>query len=442
MTRQAGFTEKIRARMEKTGERYGAARQALLRDGPAPATSLTTVPGYAFATGLEADHALLASALAQSGVTDPATGTAFTETRLFGLSGGIGFMAFLFDYQGHPPLLTFVCRSWSMPGPVVARALDHAGVKHGRSETGSAKLARQVLDEALDRGVAVHITVDHASLPATGVPEQWVGGMPRQANVVGRQADGYVVDLGAPALLDAATLARVRAAAKKEKHRAFTFAAGRATTDPVEATLAAVRYTARNLVEAPVANFASNFGLAALEKQARLCRDPKDKRGWRRVFDSGPRACLALYRTWECVTLELTAPAGGRALYADFLDQASRLPGLQLLAEAADLARESAELFERLAADAVAAAPEVAEAVAVTEEIDELRRSGTATVGEAAALGEQVRALRAARDAVAERCELDAEARGAVFDQIGVAFAAIHAVEGRLHSVLDRVQTR
>ena len=261
----------------------------------------------------------------------------------------------------------------------------------------------------------------------------WVGGMPRQANLVGRKDGGYVLDVGAPALLDAATVARVRAAAKKEKHRAFTFAAGQAATDPVEATRRAVRFTARNLVEAPVANFASNFGLAALEKQARLCSDTKDKRGWRRVFDSGPLACLALYRTWEGVTLELTAPAGGRALYAEFLAESSSLPGLEVLAAAAALARESAELFGRMADDVVAAAPEVAEAVSISEEIDELQRSGDAEVGE------KVRALRAKRDAVSERCQLDEESRGAVFDQVGAAFAAIHGVESRLQEVLASV---
>src|SRR5690606_27407155 len=165
----------------------------------------------------------------------------------------------------------------SMPEPVVSRALDYAGVKYERSETGSAKVARRFLDEALARGAAVHATVDYASLPAAGVQEMWVGGMPRQANIVGRQEDDYVLDVGSPALLDAATVARVRAAAKKEKHRAFTFAAGQAAKAPAEATRQAVRYTARNLVEAPVANFASNFGLAGLEKQVRLCRDTKDK---------------------------------------------------------------------------------------------------------------------------------------------------------------------
>src|SRR5690606_12929199 len=83
MTRQASFKQKVRARMEKTGERYAAARQALLRQprGGSSRTSWTTVPDYEFARGLEPDHALLASALAQAGVVDPASGEPFSETR-------------------------------------------------------------------------------------------------------------------------------------------------------------------------------------------------------------------------------------------------------------------------------------------------------------------------------------------------------------------------
>ena len=228
------------------------------------------------------------------------------------------------------------------------------------------------MDEALDRGVAVHATIDWASLPLSGAPAMWAGGMPRQANVVGRDDGGYVLDVGAALRLEPAQLARVRGAAKKEKHRAFVFAAGAAEGDPVAATSAAVQGTAHAMVEAPFRNFASNFGLAALEKQALLCVDAKDQRGWPRVFGSGPLAARALWRTWECVTLELTAPAGSRTLYAEFLEESARLPGLAQLAEAAALAHDSAELFAKLADDIVATTPEVAAAVTISEEVEEL----------------------------------------------------------------------
>jgi len=430
MTKQADFKSKIRARMEKTGERYAAARHALLRQAGADQPALPTVPGYSFRRGYERDHSLLAAALAQAGVIDPATDEPFTETRLFGLSGGIGFMSFLFEYAGHAPMLTFVCRSWSMPGPVISRALATAGIAHELSETGSAKVARAFVDEALDRGVAVHATIDWASLPLSGAPAMWAGGMPRQANVVGRDDGGYVLDVGAALRLEPAQLARVRGAAKKEKHRAFVFAAGAAEGDPVAATSAAVQGTAHAMVEAPFRNFASNFGLAALEKQALLCVDAKDQRGWPRVFGSGPLAARALWRTWECVTLELTAPAGSRTLYAEFLEESARLPGLAQLAEAAALAHDSAELFAKLADDIVATTPEVAAAVTISEEIEELQRFSPESAGE------QVKELRALRDEHLQNCSLGEPARLEAFAQVGAAFASIHAVETELQKAL------
>ena len=45
MTRQASFKHKIRTRMEKTGERYAAARQALLRQGSPVATTYLDANG-------------------------------------------------------------------------------------------------------------------------------------------------------------------------------------------------------------------------------------------------------------------------------------------------------------------------------------------------------------------------------------------------------------
>jgi hypothetical protein len=159
----------------------------------------------------------------------------------------------------------------------------------------------------------------------------------------------------------------------------------------------------------------------------------KDKKGWPNVFDSGPLAYVALYRTWECATFELTPPAGGRTYYAEFLDEASRLPGLSALRDAAELARKSGDWFAQLAEEAVAAAPEVASAVAIAEEIDEVRRSGEAGAAE------RVVALRADRDALGGRCELDAAARRRAFERVGACFSEIHRVEQELQRVLRDV---
>jgi hypothetical protein len=437
MTKQASFKAKIRARMQKTGERYAAARSALLRrERPSADPDLRTVPGYRFDSPLENDTGLLTSALAQAGAVDPGTGAAFAPERVFGLSGGIGFMYFVFEYAGHPPMMTFTCRSWSMPGPIVARVLESAGVGHARSETGSAAAARRFLDEALERGACVHVTVDAASLPWWAVPEAWVGSMPRQANVVGRAGEQYAVDLGGPVAIDAVTLARARAAARKERHRALTFEAGPARVDAAEATKAAVRGTARAYVEAPFKGFASNFGLAGLEKLGRLAVDERDPKGWPRLFDSGPLAFLALSRAWACLTLELTPPAGGRDFYADFLAGARASAGAAAagpLSEAEALARRSGERLARLSDELVAAGgADLAHGVGLLEEIDAARRAGGS--GAAARIGE----LEAERQALMAGCSLDRRQRLAAYAVVGEAFRDVHGLEAELQRVLER----
>lgn len=151
-------------------------------------------------------------------------------------------------------------------------------------------------------------------------------------------------------------LTRARVAARKERHRAFTFAPGAAGTEPGDATLQAVRGTAERFVTAPFAGYASNFGLAGIAKVARLATDRKDAKGWPRVFDSGPLAFLALTRSWECLTPDVTPPAGGRSFYGDFLatgadSGALDAPTAAALREGADLARSSGARFARLADD-------------------------------------------------------------------------------------------
>lgn len=438
MTRHASFKAKIRARMQKTGERYAAARSALLHDHRAGGdVGVPIVAGYRFSSPLEHDTGLLTAALAQAGVVDPGTGAAFSPARVFGLSGGIGFMYFVFEYAGHAPMMTFTCRSWSLPGPIVERAIDAAGIACARSETGSEAVARRFLDDTLARDLSVHVTLDAGSLPWWAVPSEWVGSMPRQANVVGHAGDRYAVDLGGTVAVDAATLAQARAAVRKERHRALSFEPGPAEVDPSDATETAVRGTARAYVEAPFKGFASNFGLAGLEKVARLAADERDPKGWPRLFDSGPLAVMALARAWECLTVELTPPAGGRAFYADFLADAratARPTTADLLAEAEALARRSGERLALLSDELVAAGGDAVERVTgLIEEIDATRRAGG---GDAA---EHIGALEAERRALVAGATLDRDERRAAFATVAQAFREVHALERQLQEALAHV---
>jgi len=428
MTLQSSFKSRVRARMAKTGERYAAARVALLKskDVIANASATETPPAATLLTDLGA----LAMALRHAGVVDPGTGEPFTETRLFGLSGGPGFMSFIFQYQGEAPILTMTCRSFSLPGPVVDRGLEHAGITPTRFESGSAVKSRKALDEVLQQGRIAHLAVDQAQLPWLGLDPVWKGQWPRHVNVT-KNSNAFRVQDQAQWTLSEEQLAAARAGIKKAKHLMLSF--GDATAgDPVQATRGAIEFYVTNQREAPYANFANNFGLNGLSRTVKVMGDLKTKKGWLRIFDSGPFAFAALWRLWECLTMELTAPAAGRPLFADFLDQANALPGCNDLKQAAALARASGDAFEDLVEIAVeAGGPLLGKALDLTETIDEALRSGSSDTPEA------VRRLRAERSALAEDCSLNEASRRETFTALSVQMARILARETALVEELE-----
>jgi len=412
--------------MKKTGERYAAARYALLKNADS-----SSAPGSDSRTGaILPDLGALALALRDSGIVDPATGEAFTETRLFGLSGGPGFMGFIFQYKNVPPILTLTCRSFSLPGPVVDRALAHAGIVTERFESGSAAKSKKALDEVLEQRPVAHVAVDQARLPWLGLDPIWKGQWPRHVNVT-KGDDAFLVHDQAQWRFSGDELAAARAGIKKAKHRMLSF--GDVTTgDPVEGTRAALSFYVTNQREAPYANFANNFGLNGLARTAAAMGDLTTKKGWLRIFDSGRFAFAALWRLWECLTVELTAPAGGRPLFATFLDQAAELPGCQGLKPSAALAKASGEAFEDLVETALdAGGPLLGKAIDLSEAIDEALRSGSPDTPE------NVQRLRAERAALAEDCTINRESRSELFSTLSGQMVRILTVEEDLVRELE-----
>jgi hypothetical protein len=436
MTRQSSFKKKIRARMKKTGERYAAARLALLRQaGGTEVPSIAALEGYRSPSAVHGDTARLCASLAHAGVRDPTTGEPFSEAALFALSGGIGFMYFLFEYKGLPPMMTFTCRSWSMPWPMMERALHNAGVSFTTIETGSAGKAQKALDAALDGGQVAHLTVDGASLPWRGAEPMWKGQAPRQINVIGRDGDRYLVDDGRWRPLERDQLADARAATKKQKHRLVVIGDPATSTDADTRLARAAAATVTTFTEAPFAHFASSFGLNGLTKAADLIGSDRDKKSWGRVFDSPALAALALTRTWECIHLDYTPPAAGRPFYAEGLRELAGAKGVRAARRkaaerAADLAEQSAGHWETMAAAARDADAAVERAVDLAESMEEL-----ASLGDD---GDAIRGLRAERTAALEASRLDERRRTEAFAAISERFRRIAELEAELVDALDQ----
>src|SRR5262245_57791059 len=148
MTARKHFKQLIRARMEKTGESYAAARRnGLQQPEPAPKGP------WHFAGTVPATTALRVL-LASAGVRAPHTGKPFTETMLYGLAGGIGIGVFAFYYEKENFASFFVAgrHLWHDSLAYLENVLDRFGITPSVREAGSVKAAEKAARESLEDG--------------------------------------------------------------------------------------------------------------------------------------------------------------------------------------------------------------------------------------------------------------------------------------------------
>ena len=139
------FKRLVRARMGKTGESYTTARSHLRPDGhpgrPGPIR------------GRHPDTAALTRLLADLGVTDPTGGHPLGEAMVLGVSGGIGFAYFVFEYQDLATLyLGGRINSYVQKQDATEAALTRLGVPFQVRRTTGPATAERHLRSALDQG--------------------------------------------------------------------------------------------------------------------------------------------------------------------------------------------------------------------------------------------------------------------------------------------------
>jgi hypothetical protein len=354
MTKQREFKQIVRERMSKTGERYAAARAQLLSKirETQPEMFPGLLKGYSRFGGIQSDTAALSNTLLHAGITSPLTGKPYTEAMVNGLCGGPGFLYAVFEYKGWPPILTLAMRSRSMPDVYIAEGLSRLGVKINKRETTSPKPARAALDQALAAGKAALCVTDIAMLPWYGLPEEFAGAGPHVISVVGRNGDEVWIDDRSPRPISLGIdqLDKARARYRQGKNRLITIEGPQPGYDANQAIRNAIADTARTYVEPAVPRpFWVNCGFSGIDKWRQMLTDRKDKKGWPTIFAEAGLAYAGLHRAYEWIEYSMTAPAGGRPLYADFLDEAAESLGQATLREAALAYRKAGELWAGLA---------------------------------------------------------------------------------------------
>ena len=363
MTTDKCFKRIVRARMAKTGERYAAARRALLAADPATSDTSTVELAagrrYELRGGLHPETATLANVLANQGVVSGLTGEPLSEAAILGIGGGLGAGYILWEFKSHgAPILTLGFRNqWQYPWVPgwTGNTLERLGLTADLHETGGAKAAREALDAWLDAGSAVIAAVDFELLGIWGVPEALRGHFGHTVVIFGREADGtYLVDdrAGAAFQVPVDVMAAARSRIGSFKHRILRLAST-AGPIPADRLRSAMHAGVEDQVEHLRAK-SESFSLPARRKWARLMTDERNAKAWPRVFADGQGLFGALLAIVEAVDAGAGAWGGHlRDLYATSLDETAVALDRPALADAARSWRAAADAWDELADSAV-----------------------------------------------------------------------------------------
>ena len=350
MTKRRDFKALVRERMDKTGERYTAARAQVLGKttaSPTPNSFPGVLPGYNTFGGIQSGTAALRNLLASIGAVSPIDGAPYSESLVNGLCGGPGFLYAVFEYKGWPPLLSLALRSRSMPDVYIAEGVSRIGRTVTVSETTSPVVARKALDAALADGRAALCVTDAASLPWTGLPAAFVGGGPHVVAVAGRDGDDFWIDDRAahPRRISAVQLSKARAATRHARNRLVTFDGPAPRYDASRALRDAIADTAKRYVEPAVPkSFWSNCGFAGLEKWRRCSSMRRTSAAGRRSLPTArARAPDSSGSTSRSNVTRRRRPGG--ACMPTFLDDSARNPRPTAARQAATAYREAGALW-------------------------------------------------------------------------------------------------
>jgi hypothetical protein len=317
-------------------------------------TAMPILTGYSQFNGRHPETGSVHNMLAYQGIRAPHTGQPYTEAFLLGVSGGITFGYFTFDYEGYDPILSLLIRNTFDP---LQTMLERLGISQNVKQTSQAAAGEKNLSEALANGRPALVWADLFSLPYNALPaeDKWWDMQP--AVVFGLEnGTAYLADRsGQPLEVPAGVLMAARARVKKDKFRVVTL------DPPDERKLpAAVQQGIWQCIqlytEKPPKGTRDNFGFAALQKWAGMLTNTRNPQSWERFFSPGPRMFSALAGNaylpgaYGWIAHWGARPDADRSTYADFLDEAAVVLNKPGLSEAGERFRESGRLWQDLAA--------------------------------------------------------------------------------------------
>jgi hypothetical protein len=289
------------------------------------------------------------NALALQGVVASHTGQPYSEALLFGVSGGIAFGYFTFEYKGYLPHLVLLPRNTFDPFQTI---LERLGIAQDVRQTNKAEIAEKNLIEALESGLFPILWADQFSLPYNDLDSHAAMWAMNPILAVGLDEKQVVIAdrSSQPLRISMDELTKARGRVKDDKYRFVTLDAPQ-PTKLAAAVSKGIYQCIQLFIEKPPKGARHNFGFAAYQRLTDMLINTRNKSSWERFFSPGVRMYHALagsvgqpgayswIQTWG------SAPGAERGLYADFLDEAAVILKKPALKESAGQFRESFTLW-------------------------------------------------------------------------------------------------
>lgn len=382
MTVQKHLKERVRTRMQKTGESYTTARRQVLAKKTSDASPQPVDPAlrWHFPGTVPATTALRVL-LTHAGVRNPLTGEPFSEALLFTVAGGIGVGMCTFLYAKEDFASFYVAGRYSWFDDLVycRSAVERFGMQPIVEESAGRKSADRQLRDALATGAPCIAWVDMALLPHRGMPAWMQGGGYHVVTAYKIQGDEVIIgDLtDEPVAIDWEAFADSRARIKKQKNRLVRVAPFTGKIDLPKVVRAGLQTCATELVEAKIGSIKTNFRLDALKAWADRLHQSKDKESWERLFATPVNLWRALTSVYSYIESYGTGGGLCRTIFADGLAEAADALGdakLRAVSQRyAELARQWTALAEAALPDDV---PMFAEARQLMTQRAELLHQG------------------------------------------------------------------
>ena len=313
---------------------------------------MSILKNYKSFSGRHWETGSIHNALAHQGFIAPHTGKPYSEEFLLGMSGGISFGYFTFQYTGLPPQLAILTRNTFDP---LQTLLERMGILQEVYQTGSASKGLDNLLSVLEEGKPAIVWADAFSMPYEAKADRvdyWAmqpivvyGHDGRRALVADRSGLGMEVS--------AKGLEEARARIKKDKFRVISLG------EPSEAKLVssinlAIWQCIRIFTEAPPRGTRSNFGLTAYEHWSKMLINKRNKQSWERFFpaEEGHFSAIAGHGPFPGLLDAIFAwgdMGAERERFAVFLEEAAILLKKQALNEVAEEFRKCHALWIELA---------------------------------------------------------------------------------------------